>query len=68
VTEEFCEEDDDSQLPTTFAEDELREPTLGLESAADVSFDMDAEDAGGCSANIFDILEEGDEECIGKWF
>jgi hypothetical protein len=29
---------------------------------------MDAEDAGGCSANIFDILEEGDEECIGKWF
>jgi hypothetical protein len=39
----------------------LREPTLSLENADDVSFDMDAEDAGGYSANIFDILDNEDE-------
>ena len=48
-------------LMAAFAEDKLREPTLGLENAADVSLDMDAEDVGGYSANIFDILDGEDD-------
>jgi len=48
-------------MVAAFAEDELREPTLGLENHADVSFDMDADDAGGYSPNIFDILDGEDE-------
>ena len=44
-----------------FAEDKLWELTLGLENAADMSLDMDAEDIGGYSANIFDILDGEDD-------
>jgi len=46
----------------TFAKDKLWEPTLGLDNAADMSLDMDAEDVGGYSANIFDILDDEDIE------
>lgn len=61
-TEEF--EEDSHKLPeymAAFAEEGLQDPMLGLENAADVSLDMDAEDIGGQSANIFDILDGEDD-------
>lgn len=64
-TMEFGDDNEVSQqIPeymAAFAEDDLQEPTLGLENAADVSFDMDAEDARSYSANIFDIVGSEDE-------
>lgn len=64
-TMEFGDDNEVSQqIPeymAAFAEDDLQEPTLGLENAADVSFDMDAEDARSYSVNIFDIVGSEDE-------